>query len=59
MSRRVSYLLWRIRTEISLLRRKYARRVTKAVTPHSRASKLGWETRRKRDGAKLRRNLSA
>lgn len=59
MRSRVSYLLWRIRTEISLWRRKRARRVTKAVTPHSRASKAGWETRRERQRAKLRRNLPA
>ena len=55
MLRLVSYFRWRIRTELNLLRRKRARRVTKTVTPHSRASKRGWETRRAREAALLRR----
>lgn len=58
MSRFVSYLLWRIRTELNLWLRKRARRVTKPVTPHSRASSKGWETRRERNRARLRRGAS-
>jgi hypothetical protein len=48
-----SYLRWRIRTELNLIRRKRARKV------RSDAAQQGWETRREREKTRLRRGAVA
>lgn len=53
MPRFVSYLLWRIRTELNLIRRKRARKV------RSYAAQQGWEERRAREARERAANAAA